>query len=104
MDKKNTVCVGSSSKLSSLVEFLKIIAEEHRLKILCLLKNGEKCVCEMFPKLGIPQNLASHHLKTLKDLDLISDRKEGLRVYYQLNKKELNKYSSLLSNFLEFYD
>ena len=47
-------------------EFLKIIAEENRLKILCTLKAGERCVCDIWQDLNIPQNLASHHLKILK--------------------------------------
>ena len=83
--------------------FLRVISEENRLLILWLLKKGEMCVCEIWQYLELPQNLVSHHLKILKDADLINSRKEGLKVIYWINKKEINKFNSLLTNFLQSY-
>lgn len=91
----------STRRLIETVEFLKIIAEENRLKILCLLQSGERCVCEIWQFLDLPQNLTSHHLKVLKDFGLVDDRKNGLKVYYSINKKELLKFNLLLDNFLK---
>jgi ArsR family transcriptional regulator len=90
-------------ELAKTVEFLKVVAEENRLKILCMLRSGEKCVCDIWQFLDLPQNLASHHLRVLKDSGLVNDRKEGLRVYYSINKKEMTKYNSLLNKFLQSY-
>ncbi|PIY78382.1 MAG: ArsR family transcriptional regulator [Parcubacteria group bacterium CG_4_10_14_0_8_um_filter_48_154] len=84
-------------------ELLKIVAEENRLKILCTLKTGERCVCDIWQDLDIPQNLASHHLKVLKDAGLIDSRKDGLKMIYWINKKEMSKFNSLLNNFLQTY-
>lgn len=84
-------------------DLLKIIAEENRLKILCVLKTGEKCVCDIWQDIGAPQNLTSHHLKVLKDAKLIGSRKDGLKVIYHINKKEMIKFNSLLNNFLQNY-
>jgi ArsR family transcriptional regulator len=81
-------------------EFLKIIAEKNRLKILYLLQSGEKCVCEIWQYLDLPQNLVSHHLKALKNFNFIKSRKQGLNVYYSINKKELSKLNSSLNKFL----
>lgn len=89
--------------LKKTVGFLRVISEENRLLILCLLKKGEMCVCEIWQHLELPQNLASHHLKILKDAGLIKSRKEGLKVIYWINKKEINKFNSLLTNFLQSY-
>jgi ArsR family transcriptional regulator len=86
---------------TQVADFLKVIAEENRLKILCLLRNGEQCVCDIWQFLGLPQNLASHHLRVLKDFGLVGDRKEGLRVYYSMNKKEIARFNSLLNKFLQ---
>ena len=86
--------------INDLQKFLKIIGDENRLKILCLLKGGELCVCDIWQALKIPQNLASHHLKALKDLKLVSFKKEGLKVTYRLNKKEIQKYKNILNHFL----
>ncbi len=82
-------------------KFLKIISEENRLKILCILKSGKKCVCEIWQYLDLTQNLTSHHLKVLKNFNLISSKKEGLKVYYSLNKKTINKYSALLNKLFD---
>jgi len=84
-------------------ELLKIVAEENRLKILCTLKTGERCVCDIWQDLDIPQNLASHHLRVLKDAGLIDSRKDGLKMIYWINKKEMSKFNSLLNNFLQTY-
>ena len=88
------------ANLSQTAEFLKIISEKNRLKILCLLKDGEKCVCDIWRCLELPQNLVSHHLRVLKDLNLISSKKVGLKVFYKLNKKVAEKYVKLLNKFL----
>jgi ArsR family transcriptional regulator len=70
------------------------------LKILCLLKDGEKCVCDIWQCLKLPQNLVSHHLKVLKDLNLISSKRVGLKVFYKLNQKMVKKYLKLLKKAL----
>jgi len=89
-----------AGEIKQVVEFLKIISEKNRLKILCLLERGEKCVCEIWQCLKLPQNLVSHHLKILKDFGLISSRKEGVKIFYQANKKVVKKYLKLLNKFL----
>lgn len=91
----------SMADLAKTVEFLKVIGEDNRLKILCLLKQGEICVCEIWQHLHLSQNLVSHHLKVLTDFGLLLSKKDGLRVYYSLNKKTINEYSKLLNNHLK---
>lgn len=93
----------SVAGLLQTVEFLKIIGEENRLKILCLLRENEKCVCEIWQCLKLPQNLVSHHLKVLKDFGLVSSRQEGLKVFYSINKKVVSNYLKLLTIFLNSY-
>ncbi len=90
----------SAEKIKQVVRLLKIISEENRLKILCLLEKDEKCVCEIWQHLRLPQNLVSHHLKVLKDFDLISSKKEGVKNFYKINKKVVKKYLKLLNKFL----
>jgi len=90
----------SVSELKRAAEFLKIASEENRLKILCLLNEGEKCVCDIWQCLKLPQNLVSHHLKVLKDFYLVSSRKEGLKIFYSINKDVLKNYLIILDKFL----
>jgi len=99
---KPNCCKNKSEKnIKQATEFLKIISEENRLKIFCILRDGEKCVCEIWRYLNLPQNLVSHHLKVLRDFDLISSKKEGLKVFYKLNQKTLIKHAKLLNKFLK---
>lgn len=90
----------AKNNLKEITNFLKIISEGNRLKILCILQKQEMCVCEIWQHLDLPQNLASHHLKVLKDFNLIKSKKESTKVIYSINKKELNKYSKLLKHYL----
>jgi len=93
----------SKNNLGQTADFLKIIAEENRLKILCILQKQEKCVCEIWQYLDLAQNLTSHHLKVLKDFGLVSSRQEGLKVIYSISKNTIKKYSKLLNNYLNSY-
>jgi len=87
-------------KVENLAKVLKKISEPNRLKILCILKDGEKCVCDIWQCLKLPQNLVSHHLKVLKDFKLISAKKQGLKVFYKLNHQAVKKYVKLLNKAL----
>ena len=102
---KPKCCIDNKTlnEVGQTAELLKIVAEENRLKILCTLKAGERCVCDIWQDLDIPQNLASHHLKVLKDAGLIDSRKDGLKMIYWIKKKEIGKFNSLLNNFLQSY-
>ena len=91
----------AKGKLKKAVDFLKVISEENRLLILCLLKKRETCVCEIWQYLNLPQNLVSHHLKVLKDFDLIKSRRESTKIIYSLNLKKTKKFISLLSHFIK---
>lgn len=73
-------------RITSLSSLLKIVAERNRLKLLCILKNEEHCVCEIMEHLDLTQSLISHHLADLKTAGLVIDEKRGQRVYYQLTK------------------
>ena len=99
MIQKN--CNKNKQQISALIDFLKIISEENRLRIICFLeKNDEQCVCKITEFLAISQNLISHHLKVLKDFGLLDSRKVGLNVYYSINEVKLNKYQEILNNVL----
>lgn len=76
-----------SKQVTTLLSLLKIVSEESRLKLLCILQKGKHCVCELEEHVGLSQSLISHHLKDLKEVGVVSDEKKGLRVYYSLTKR-----------------
>jgi ArsR family transcriptional regulator len=80
-----------------LASFLETIGVENRLKILCLLKQQKRCVCEICQLLKLPQNLISHHLKVLKNYDLLFSEKEGVKIFYSLNQKVLSRHLKLFN-------
>ena len=84
-----------------MTEFVKLINEPNRIKILCLLKQRELCVCEIFEALNLPQNLVSHHLKELSNLGIINFRKLGTKVIYFRNEVLIEKYVNLLNKIIQ---
>ena len=66
------------------VTLLKGFSDATRLKILCLLREGEVCVHNVVEVLEISQSGVSHQLRLLRDARLVTSRKEGRHVYYRL--------------------
>jgi ArsR family transcriptional regulator len=58
------------------------LSDPTRLRLLELLRDGERCVCELTDAMDTGQSRLSFHLKTLKDAGLVADRREGRWVYY----------------------
>jgi ArsR family transcriptional regulator len=67
------------------------LADPMRLKILDCLRNGERCVCEIIPYVGIPQPLVSRHLAILKRCGLVRDRRDKNRRFYSVTNPAIFK-------------
>ncbi|MFA5163192.1 MAG: metalloregulator ArsR/SmtB family transcription factor [Patescibacteria group bacterium] len=93
-----------TEEFSNLAKFLRIISDDNRLRILCLLKNGERCVCEIYPNLDLSQNLVSSHLKVMLDFGLLKIRQEWKKNYYSINPIIFKKYNLSLTNFFKNYE
>jgi ArsR family transcriptional regulator len=59
-------------------------SDRTRLRILNLLKTGEICVCDLVRVIGAPQPTISRHLAYLRKAGLVTARKQGLWMYYEL--------------------
>ncbi|NJL07933.1 MAG: winged helix-turn-helix transcriptional regulator [Methylacidiphilales bacterium] len=70
-------------------EFLKALAHESRLVILCLLAEGEKSVMELAELLGERQPAVSQQLARLKGEHLVQARRDGKHIYYSLARDEV---------------
>lgn len=90
----------ATTALKKNAEFLRTVGDENRLRILCLLQEGERCVCDIWQHLDLPQNLTSHHLSVLKELNLIHARKDGLKVFYSINQNVMTHHLHSLTHFL----
>lgn len=63
---------------------LKALGQPTRLKILELLRNGERCVCEIFPAIQEEQSNVSRHLALMKAAGILASRKQGQMVHYRV--------------------
>jgi Predicted transcriptional regulators len=75
-----------------IVEILKALSEETRLRILNLLYEQELCVCDVMETLQITQAKASRHLIYMKNAGLVKDRKQAQWAYYAMKKDERLKF------------
>ena len=70
-------------------DILKALAQPTRLKIIELLHDGERCVCEIFPAIEEEQSNTSRHLNLMMSSGILSRRKDGLKIYYAIKHPEV---------------
>ena len=63
----------------------KAFCDENRIRILKLLRTGEKCACKLLEELNISQPTLSHHMKILCDSGIVVGRKEGKWMHYSIS-------------------
>lgn len=63
----------------------KAFCDENRIRILLLLREGEKCACRLLEELNITQPTLSHHMKILCDSGIVTGRKEGKWTHYSIS-------------------
>lgn len=73
-------------KIVNQIELFQALADESRLRIICLLvaAKEEACLCELVDSLLEPKYKLSRHLKILRQAGFLSTRKEGRWVYHRL--------------------
>lgn len=80
---------------------LAALSDQHRRKILDLLKKGERSAGEINKKLDITGATLSHHLDILKRARLISGRREGQHIIYSLNLSVFEEAAEQILKFLQ---
>jgi len=87
--------------MKDIVNMLKSLSDETRLRIINLLFDGELCVCDIMEVLQITQTKASRHLIYLKNAGLVKDRKQAQWVHYSLSHdKNLTLINILVNDYL----
>ncbi len=77
-------------------EFLKAMSHETRLRVLCLLMEGEKSVSELEESLGIRQASVSQQLQRLRAEKMVVTRRDGKAVFYSLASPEAREVIAVL--------
>ena len=71
------------ARLAARAEVIKAMSHPSRLRMLELLADGERCVCELHRDIGSDMSTVSRHLGVLKSAGLIADRRAGTSIYYR---------------------
>lgn len=77
---------------------LKLLAHPVRIAILKILQQDEACVCHMEATLGYRQAYLSQQLAVLREAEVISDRRDGWNVYYQIQNEGILELLDLSEN------
>ena len=81
-------------------EVCKSMANPTRLKIMNLLRDGERSVEELKKRLGLPKANLSQHLGVLRQRKIVSTRRAGLNIYYKVANPKMIKACDILREVL----
>lgn len=84
-----------------LAAFFAVLAHRHRIRIIEELRDGERDVKGLQDSLGISHSGASQHLMTLRAHRIVSERREGRRVFYRLRQPDMASWLLAATRFLE---
>lgn len=82
-------------------EVLKALAQPTRLRILELLRNGEKCICEIVPAIRGEQSNVSRHISLMQKCRLVATRKDGVKVMVRVTDPEVFTILDRIGAFLK---
>jgi ArsR family transcriptional regulator, virulence genes transcriptional regulator len=90
---------GLQPKAAEAAQFLKLIANEHRLLILCHLADREEMtVNALADEVGLSQSALSQHLARLRDDELVTFRRDAQTLHYRISDKRALKVLETLKN------
>jgi len=89
--------------MNNLVQFLKVLSDKNRIRIVKLLEQRKMCVCELAYVLDVTQPAVSRHLKRMKAVGLVEDERDGFWTNYYLtkNSEQTKKIISCLKQWLD---
>ena len=79
---------------------LSLLANRHRLMVMCHLIDGEKTVSELLQRGNLSQSALSQHLGKLRDASLVSTRRDGQKIHYSIASTEAQ---ALIETLCELY-
>jgi ArsR family transcriptional regulator len=65
-------------------DLLRMLANEHRLRVLCALKTGELSVGRLVERVGLSQSALSQHLARLRADGVVATRRDAQTIYYRI--------------------
>ena len=87
--------------LIEMAELFKVFGDSTRIKILCVLLEGERCVQEITDATGATQSAVSHQLRILKQARLVRNRRQGKQICYSLADDHVKTILDMAKDHLE---
>jgi DNA-binding transcriptional ArsR family regulator len=81
----------TEDEIAHSVQLFKAMADHTRCRILWALEKSEMCVCDLAALLGITESAVSHQLRLLRQLQLVTNRRQGPVLYYRLNDHHVHQ-------------
>jgi ArsR family transcriptional regulator len=78
----------------------KALCDEKRLRILELLRSGEKCACVLIEEMGMPQSSLSYHMKVLCESGIVEGREAGKWTHYRISRSGSDLVMELLTRII----
>lgn len=75
---------------------LSLLANRHRLMVMCYLIDGEKTVTELLERGNLSQSALSQHLGKLREANLVTTRRDGQKIHYSIASSEAQALIELL--------
>jgi len=87
----------STAEAEATASLFKALADPARVRIVNMLATaeGDVCVCDFTPQLGLAQPTVSHHLRKLADAGLLRRRRQGTWAFYSLDREALARLESV---------
>lgn len=101
MGKEKPKCL-KDKRIELLAEAMKALSDATRIRVLCFLKDGEACVCDIEEHLEISQQLTSHHLQVMKDAGLLRMKKDGTRSLYSIDVDFLRTVNEVFGEYADW--
>lgn len=70
-------------------DLLRVLANEHRLQVLCALRQGEQSVGQLAGHVGLSQSALSQHLARLRADRVVETRRKGQTIFYRIADEEV---------------
>lgn len=98
-DQKNLARV-DPRKVELEAQLLSMLGQPTRLRLLYMLRDGERCACELDPAMPNDQSVISRHLIKMRDIGILGWRKEGVSIYYWIREPRIFELLELVDEIM----
>ena len=85
----------AADEIENLAQLFKTLADPNRLRIIFALEQGEMCVCDLAAFLEVTESAVSHQLRLLRQLNFVTNRRQGPILYYRLTDCHVSRLAGM---------